>query len=51
VHFQIKGREWRSIPWLIDSYKVIGPGASEGEIKEGTNFEGRELDVKEEERM
>jgi hypothetical protein len=26
VHFQIKGRERRSIPWLIDSQRDIGRG-------------------------
>jgi hypothetical protein len=54
VHFQIKGRERRSIPWLIDSQRDIGRGgggASEGEIKGGAYSEGRELGVEEEEIM
>jgi hypothetical protein len=46
VHFQIKGRE-RSIPWLIDSRRDIEPGASEGEIEGGADFEGREIGVEE----
>jgi hypothetical protein len=51
VHFQINGREQRSIPWLIDSRRDIGSGALEGEIEEGADFEGREIGVVEEERM
>jgi hypothetical protein len=38
MHFQIKGREQRSIPWLIDSRRDVEPGVSEGEIKEGCGF-------------
>jgi hypothetical protein len=29
MHFQIKGREQRSIHWLIDSRRDIGPGKGE----------------------
>jgi hypothetical protein len=54
VHFQIKGTERRNIPWLINSWRDIGwgrgGGASEGEIKGGADYEGRELGV-EEDRM
>jgi hypothetical protein len=38
LHFQIKGRERRSIHWLIDSQRDIGPGALEVEIKGDVNF-------------
>jgi hypothetical protein len=48
VHFQINGTERRSIHWLIDSWRDIG---RRGRGSEGANFEGRELDVEEEERM
>jgi hypothetical protein len=51
VHFQIKGRERRSVPWLIDSWRDIGSGASEGETEGGADFKGREVGVEEEERI
>jgi hypothetical protein len=52
VHFQIKGTEQMNIPWLLDSWRDIGPeGVLEGEIKGGVNFESRELDVEEEENV
>jgi hypothetical protein len=35
----------------MERYRTAGEGGSEGEIKGGANFEGRELDVEEEERM
>jgi hypothetical protein len=38
-----------SIPWLIDSRRDIGPGASEVEIEGGVDSKGRELGVEEEE--
>jgi hypothetical protein len=53
VHFQIKGREWRTILWLINSRIDIGlgGGASEGEIEGGEDSKGRELGVEEKERI
>jgi hypothetical protein len=48
MHFQIKGREHMSKPWLIDSRRDIGLGTSEGEIEGGVDFEDKEFGVEEE---
>jgi hypothetical protein len=48
VHFQIKGRE-RSIPWLIDSQRDIGPGRQNVRSREVRTLKVESFGVKEEE--